>query len=149
MLKKLRFATTLLAIGLTVGLAAGGTVAQAADPASPAAKPAESQSAQAAAPAKKELPFPNSSEWTSATEREKLAYLRGVMNMAMVEYQLSGPNPKHRTTVAKMVKALDGMTLRQMLEKIDGYYKVNPDQQQRPVFEVIWFELVAPKAKKG
>ena len=149
MLKKQRFATTLLALGLIAGLATGGTVAQAADPAPPAAQPAESQPTQQAAPTRKELPFPNSSEWTSATEREKLAYLLGVMNMAMIEYQLSGPNPKHRTTVAKIVKALDGMTLRQMLEKIDAYYKANPDKQQRPVFEVIWFELVAPKVNKG
>ncbi|NJM13648.1 MAG: hypothetical protein HC889_18925 [Synechococcaceae cyanobacterium SM1_2_3] len=69
--------------------------------------------------------------------------------MAMVEYQLSGPSPKHRTTVARMVKALDGMTLRQIMAAVDAYYTANPDQQQRPVFEVIWFELVAAKTKKG
>jgi hypothetical protein len=34
----------------------------------------------------------------------------GILNMAMIEYQLAGPNPKHRTTVVKLVKSLDGMT---------------------------------------
>jgi hypothetical protein len=48
-----------------------------------------------------------------------------------------------------MVKALDGMTLRQIMAAVDAYYTANPDQQQRPVFEVIWFELVAAKTKKG
>jgi len=85
-------------------------------------------------------------KWSTATEREKLAYLLGIMNMAMVEYQLTGPTPKHRTTVPKLVKSLDGMTLQQMMGTVDTYYKANPDQQKRPIFEVIWFEIVAPKA---
>ena len=149
MLKKPRFPITLLALGLTASL--GSYVAQAADPAPlPADSSTTTQSAQTVmSAAKKELPFPNSKEWSTATEREKLAYLLGVMNMAMVEYQLSGPSPKHRTTVARMIKALDGMTLRQIMAAVDSYYAANPDQQQRPVFEVIWFELVAAKTKKG
>jgi hypothetical protein len=148
MLKKPHFAIT-LALGLTASPGVW-TVAQAADPAPPPADSSTTQSAQTVmSAAKKELPFPNSKEWSTATEREKLAYLLGVMNMAMVEYQLSGPSPKHRTTVARMVKALDGMTLRQIMAAVDAYYTANPDQQQRPVFEVIWFELVAAKTKKG
>lgn len=147
MLKKQRFAIVLLTLGLAAG-GTGGAIAQTAGDTPTAVDSAASQPVSAT-PAKKELPFPNSTEWSSATEREKLAYLLGIMNMAMVEYQISGPHPKHRTTVTRMVKALDGMTLRQILEKIDTYYKANPDQQQRPVFEVIWFELVAPKVKKG
>lgn len=149
MLKKPHFPITLLVFGLTASL--GSYAAQAADPAPPPTDAsAATQSAQAVmSAAKKELPFPNSKEWSTATEREKLAYVLGVMNMAMVEYQLSGPSPKHRTTVARMVKALDGMTLRQITAAVDSYYTANPDQQQRPVFEVIWFELVAAKTKKG
>jgi hypothetical protein len=147
MLKKPRFLITLLAFGLTGSLC--GYAARAADPAPPPDKPAAPQSAPAAIPAKKELPFPNSTEWSTATEREKLAYLLGVMNMAMVEYQLAGPSPKHRTTVARMVQSLDGMTLRQIMAAVDTYYASNPDQQKRPVFEVIWFEIVAAKTKKG
>jgi hypothetical protein len=67
--------------------------------------------------------------------------------MAMVEYQLSGPSPKYRTTVPRLVKALDGMTVSQLAEKVNAYYQANPDQQKQAVFEVIWFELVAPGTK--
>jgi hypothetical protein len=74
-----------------------------------------------------------------------MAYLLGILNMAMVEYQLTGTDPKHRTTVKKMVESLDGMTLRQIMETVDAYYLANPDQQQRPIFEVIWFEMVEPE----
>jgi len=140
--------TTLLALGLVAGLA-GWSMAQAAEPAKPAAKPAESSPAQSATPAKQEWRMPTGEHWSQATDTERRAYVLGILNMAMVEYQLSGPNPKHRTTVPRLVKALDGMTVAQLAEKVNAYYQANPDQQQRAIFEVIWFELVAPKASKG
>ena len=146
MLKKRRFTTTLLSLGLITGLA-GGSMAQAAEPAKPAAKPAESPPAQSATPAKQEWVFATGEHWSKATDTEKRAYVLGILNMAMVEYQLSGPSPKHRTTVPRLVKALDGMTVSQLAEKVNAYYQANPDQQQRAVFEVIWFELVAPGTK--
>lgn len=145
MLTKRLSTATLLSLGLAIHLASGSIV-QAAEPAPPAAKPAESSPAQTATPAKKEWLLPNGEHWAKATETEKRAYLLGILNMAMVEYQLSGPAPKHRTTVNKIVKALDGMTVPQIVEKVDAHYKTNPDKQQQSVFEVIWFEMVAPKA---
>ncbi|MCP5159922.1 MAG: hypothetical protein H6974_07690 [Gammaproteobacteria bacterium] len=124
----------LFSISLIAGLAAWAPV-QAAEPATPLArvKPV------------KELPFPGGKEWPTATEREKIAYLLGILNMAMIEYQFTGPNPKHRTAVEKLVESLDGLSLHQIMETVDAYYQANPDQQQRPIFEVIWFEMVEPK----
>ena len=145
MLKKSRFSTTLLSLGLAAGLA-GWSTAQAAESAPSTAKPAESQSAQPAAPAKKEeWRIPTGEHWSKATDTERRAYVLGILNMAMVEYQLTGPNPKHRTTVPKLVKALDGMAVPQIVETVDAYYKANPDKQQEPIIEVIWFQMVAPK----
>ncbi len=145
MLKKSRFSTTLLSLGLAAGLA-GWSTAQAAESAPSTAKPAESQSAQPAAPAKKEeWRIPTGEHWSEATDTERRAYVLGILNMAMVEYQLTGPNPKHRTTVPKLVKALDGMAVPQIVETVDAYYKANPDKQQEPIIEVIWFQMVAPK----
>lgn len=39
-----------------------------------------------------ELPFPDGEKWATATEREKLAYLLGITNMALIEYQFR-PSP--------------------------------------------------------
>jgi hypothetical protein len=158
MLTQRRLATTLLSLGLAASLA-GGSVAQAAESAKPVAKPAEAQPAQPATPAKQEWRMPTGEHWSKATDTERRAYILGILNMATVEYQLTGPNPKHRTTVPRLVKALDGKTVPQIVETVDAHYKANPDQQQRPILEVIWFEMVAPgtkpaksstpKAKKG
>lgn len=145
MLINRRFTTTLLSLGLAAGLV-GWSTAQAADPAPSAAKPAASQPAQTEASAKPDLSFPAGEKWSNATEREKMAYLLGIRDMASAEYQLTGPNPKHRTLVNKWVESLDGMTLRQIMETVDAYYKANPDKQQQTIFEVVWFQLVEPRA---
>lgn len=144
MLIKYRFTTTLLSLSLAAGLT-GWSTAQAADPAPPATKPATSQPVQPAASAKAEWRIPTGERWSKATDTEKGAYVLGILNMAMVEYQLTGPNPKHRTTIPHLIKALDGMTLPQIVETVDAYYKANPDKQQQPIIEVIWFQMVAPK----
>lgn len=133
MLKKSSLATTLLFLGLTGGLS-GWTVAQAAE------------TAATTSPTQVDLSLPDGEDWVPATEREKMAYLLGIRDMAAVEYQLIGPKPKHRTAVKKWVEALDGMTLRQIMEAVDAYYKAHPDQQKQSVFEVVWFQLVQPKA---
>jgi hypothetical protein len=140
MLNSRRFATTLLSLGLAASLA-GGAMVQAADPAPSAVKAAPVQSTSAQI----DLSFPDGEDWTTATERERMAYLLGIRDMASAEYQLTGPNPKRRTLVEKLVEALDGMTLRHIMEAIDGYYKANPDKQKQSIFEVIWFQLVVPK----
>ncbi len=137
--KQSRLVMTLLSLGLAVGLS-GGVTAQAAET---AAAPVTQ-----AAPARVDLSFPDGTKWSPATEREKMAYLLGIRDMAAAEYQLTGPNPKHRTLVEKWVEALDGMTLRQIMEGVDAYYKANPDQQQQTVFEVIWFQMIQAKTSK-
>ena len=128
-------ATILLTLGLSAGLTAWA-VAQTAG------TDAQTQAVEAA---KKEPPFPDGENWPTGTEREKMAYLLGIMNLALVEYQLHGPDPKYQTTVPDLLKATDGMTLREIMETVDNFYQSNPDLQRRPVIEVIWFELVEPK----
>ncbi|MBL8251584.1 MAG: hypothetical protein JNK31_07945 [Candidatus Competibacter sp.] len=130
-------------LGLTVGLAVGFAVPAAETPAAPArSSPAKTA---AIATAKHELPYPDGEKWATATEREKLAYLIGIMNMAMAEYQLTGAKPKYRSLVPKMVQSLDGKTLREIMSAVDGYYQANPNQRKRSIFEVIWTEVAAPK----
>lgn len=143
---KRRFTTTLLTLSLAASLTGWATAQAAEAPKPAAAKPADAPAAQQATPAKQEWLIPNGEHWAKGTETERRAYLLGILNMAMIEYQLSGPNPKHRTTVAKLITALDGTAVPQLAEKVDSYYKANPDQQKRSIFEVIWFEIVAPKA---
>ncbi|MEG2173361.1 MAG: hypothetical protein RRY29_08880 [Desulfovibrionaceae bacterium] len=44
-------------------------------------------------------------------------------------------------------QAFQGVPRGEIVESIDTWYAQNPDKQQRPVFEVIWYELIMPKNK--
>jgi len=131
---------TLLSAGLALALI-GGPVVQAAQPKSAVVKSAASQ--------KEEWLIPTGEHWSKATEVERRAYVLGILNLAMIEYQLTGSNPKYRTTVPHLVKALDGMTVPRIVETVDAYYTANPDKQQEPIIEVIWFQMVKPKADQS
>ena len=131
---------TLLSAGLALTLI-GEPVVQAAQPKSAVVKSAASQ--------KEEWLIPTGEHWSKATEVERRAYVLGILNLAMIEYQLTGSNPKYRTTVPHLVKALDGMTVPRIVETVDAYYTANPDKQQEPIIEVIWFQMVKPKADQS
>lgn len=44
-------------------------------------------------------------------------------------------------------KAFKNVPRGEIVENIDTWYAENPDKKQRPVFDVIWYELVMPKTK--
>jgi hypothetical protein len=41
------------------------------------------------------------------------------------------------------------MTVPRIVETVDAYYKANPDKQQEPIIEVIWFQMVKPKVDQS
>ncbi len=41
-------------------------------------------------------------------------------------------------------KAVEGMTLDQISERITRWYEANPGRRNVPVMGVIWFEIVVP-----
>lgn len=140
MTRHYRARTVLLSAGLALILS-GGLPAQAAN----SAKSAASSSASAGTSVTEEWPIPTGEHWSKATETEKQAYVLGILNMAMIEYQFAGRNPKHRTTVPRLLQGLDGMTVSQIADTVSTYYKANPDKQQERIIEVIWFQIVKPK----
>ena len=98
--------------------------------------------------ARAELPVATGEHWTTATEREKKAFLLGMGTMIKVEYEIQGedPPPDDKTFIQTLVKGLSKFTLTSAMEAIDAWYAANPDQLERPVVEVIWFELTLPNA---
>ena len=132
--------TVLVAAGLILMLEAG-IPAQAAD----TAKPAMTPTSPAVTSIKEEWLIPTGVHWMKSTEVEKQSYVLGILNMAMVEYQLTGAAPRHRTSVPGLLKGLEGMTVFQIVDAMNNYYKVNPGNQQKPVIEAIWLQIVKPK----
>ena len=87
--------------------------------------------------------------WTKSSDEMKKAYLVGIANVLQVEsaYQAANPPSDTQSVVPRAVKGLKGQTLDSVRMGLDKWYAANPDKVKRPVFEIIWFEMVVPGLK--
>jgi hypothetical protein len=96
-----------------------------------------------------EIPIVTGEHWTKSSEEAKKAYLVGIANMLQVENAYFGANPPPDTQsfVPRMSRGLKGSTLDGVQMKVTDWYAKNPDKLQRPVLEIVWFEMVVPGLK--
>ncbi len=99
-----------------------------------------------------EVPIVTGEHWTKSSEQVKKAYLVGIANVLQVEtaYEGANPPPDAQSIVPRFAKGLrgGGYTLDSVREGVDKWYAANPDKIQRPVIEIIWFEMVVPSLQK-
>ena len=97
-----------------------------------------------------EIPLVTGEQWTKSTEEMKKAYLVGIANIVQIEmaYQGAAPVSDAQSILPRMVKGLKGQTLDSVRDALNKWYAAHPDQMQRPVIEIIWFEMVVPGIKK-
>ncbi len=99
-----------------------------------------------------EVPIVTGEHWTKSTDQVKKAYLVGIANVLQVEtaYEGANPPPDAQSIVPRFAKGLKGggYTLDSVREGVDKWYAANPDKIQRPVIEIIWFEMVVPSLQK-
>ena len=97
-----------------------------------------------------EVPLITGEHWTKSAEPLKKAYLLGIANTLQIESAYQGTNPPSdaQSLVSTAAKGLRGQTLDTVRETLDRWYAANPDKLSRPVFEVIWYEVVVPGSRK-
>jgi hypothetical protein len=98
-----------------------------------------------------EVPIVTGEHWSKSSGEMKKAYLVGIANMLQVETAYFGATPPSDTQsfVPRMVRGLRAQTLDTVRDTIDRWYATNPDRLQRPVLEIIWFEIVTPGLQKS
>ena len=129
------------ALALALTLAAGAVPASAAEAAAKPANPVDQFTGNV---------------WMQTSRDNKAAFLFGIETAITVEYFV---NSKAAEKAAKEGKAPSSTLSRfekgwmtamkdcsrdQMIEKIDAWYAANPDKQDIPVMNVIWFSLIKP-----
>jgi hypothetical protein len=99
----------------------------------------------------KEMPVLTGTVWQTMTADEKVAFVWGIGHVVTIEWQAAQMRPalKQDDLAAKLAEGLVGMSMNDIVEGIDRYYKGNPDDLEAPVMEVIWDEMVRPKIKTG
>ncbi len=127
-------------LGLFAGLAAWGGNAATAE----SLPPGGGQSL-------KEMPVLTGTVWQTMTANEKVAFVWGIGHVVTVEWQAAQmrPNLKQDDLAAKLAEGLVGMSMNDIVQGIDGYYRNNPDDMEAPVMAVIWDEMVTPRIKTG
>lgn len=97
--------------------------------------------------------------WMQSAPNEKAALLFGVECAIAIEQAIANKmqetekstKRKSLTTLSPFekgwTKAFHNVSREKIVENIDAWYTKNPTQSQRPVFDVIWYELIAPNTK--
>lgn len=92
--------------------------------------------------------------WVKTSNTEKEAYLFGIESAVAVEKYISdipakGKRGKMVTTLSPFEKgwmeAFRDTPRSQIVKEVDAWYEAHPDKLARPVLNVIWYELIAPK----
>ncbi len=79
-------------------------------------------------------------DWVASTSDVKGAFLVGAGTIIDVEQEYQGNNPQSddQSSIPTLVKGLNGLTLRDIQNHIDRYYRDNPTKLDRQVILVIW-----------
>lgn len=95
--------------------------------------------------------------WVNSQEVGKEAYLYGIESAIEVEYYInqklaaqaakSGKKPGFSLSPFEKgwMEAFKDTTRKQIAADIDKWYADHPDQIDRPVLSVIWYELIKPR----
>jgi hypothetical protein len=107
----------------------------------------------------KAMPLAKGDVWQKADHNAKVAFIWGVAHVILIEKVLMEEIPELRreSFVAKVLEAREArikagtaaMSINDIVDQIDQYYKNHPDQLQVPVMKVVWDFAIKPNIKTG
>ena len=107
----------------------------------------------------KAMPLLKGDVWQKADHNAKVAFVWGAAHVILIEKVLMEEIPELRreSFVTKVLEAREtrikagtaAMSINDVVNLIDQYYKAHPDQLQVPVMKVIWDVVVKPNIKTG
>ena len=106
----------------------------------------------------KYMPLCRGTHWQRANSDAKVAFIWGAAHVVLIENILMEevPELKRENFSAKVVEARlarvsagTEMTINEIVQMIDQFYKDHPDQLQTPVMKVLWDIGIKPNLKTG
>ncbi len=97
-----------------------------------------------AVPASAEVRQVDGNLWEKSSAAEKQAYLVGVSNVLSVNQavRVKRGTVDPQEPLAQYLRATDTQTIKAIQDRLDYWYKNNPDKLDTPVLGVIWMGLV-------
>lgn len=77
------------------------------------------------------------SQWKEFNHEIKVAYVKGMLNMASFETAMGGAGGAAACVSRAFTEELKTKTLRDVIAEVDKFYKENPGKLKTPVIEVV------------
>ena len=82
------------------------------------------------------------------SQNEKLAFLYGASNIIAIEQLIAQQQGTQASPfVTAWIKAFGNTNWTDIQKKLDAWYAAHPDQANREVFDVLWYEFMVPASK--
>ena len=86
--------------------------------------------------------------WKLSTTSEKLAFLYGVSSTVAIEHLVAERQGTEASPfVSAWLKAFGNESWTQIQKGLDDWYAAHPAELNRSVFDVLWYEFMAPADK--
>jgi hypothetical protein len=59
------------------------------------------------------------------------------------------PTDDRKSFIPYLAYGLSGMSIEQVIDRVNAYYKAHPDQRNQPVLNAIFQEIVMPRLKEA
>ena len=91
--------------------------------------------------------FADGNDWTKASLEEKRAFLFGIANAISVAIGWDERHvPADQVTFSRRARdGLAGISLGEVVTRIDAWYAANPGRLATPVVAVMWLDIAKPK----
>jgi hypothetical protein len=115
---------------------------------------AESAGQQANQPAS-EVQLLTGKTWQELSRDHKIAYIWGIGNLVELErtnlgsQQPQPPTGDRKSFIPHLAYGLSGISIAQIVDRVDAYYKAHPDQLNQPVLNAIFQDIVMPRLKEA
>jgi hypothetical protein len=86
--------------------------------------------------------------WQGMSAEAKIAYISGVGNLVEYERHQMDAQPTERprkSFLPYLARGLSGISINEVVSRVDHYYATYPDQLQRPVVDAIFQSVVLPR----
>jgi len=89
--------------------------------------------------------------WKKMSHDEKVAFIWGFGHVVSIEYSLMEkfPELKRDSFVAKAVVGMDNTPMNEVVDRVDRYYEMHPEDLGKPVTSVLWDTMIKPNIKTG
>lgn len=100
--------------------------------------------AQTAAPPLRETPVMTGASWQQLNPNEKVAFIWGVGQLAAVERYWANRRGDTDVLGYRFAQGIAGVSMNDIIQRVNRYYENNPDQLDKPVLRVVWETVAKP-----